>query len=165
MNRLFFLSAVIILLSAMFVISCQANRDPEMIPGKDEKAEAAELPFIYHMTFLNRYAEKLYFAGKGENWKLAEVYNHELEEVAEILIQANDIDDGINRSKLVEDILIPQIEEMDKVIDAADKDAFNKRYNLLIQTCNICHDAADYGAIEITIPQQNLYNQNFSADN
>ena len=142
------------------VLSCQ-NETPEIVIEKEEEY-TANLPLIYHMAFFQRYAGKLYFAGQEENWELADIYTHELEEVAELIIDSEDIDKGINRSKLMETMFLPQIEEMEKTIDAGDKARFLEQYDILIKTCNACHNAAKYGAIKVTAPKENSYNQDFS---
>jgi len=130
--------------------------------GESEKNYVAELPLIYHMAYFERFSEKLYFSGIEENWELADIYTHELEEIAEMIAEGDFVDENIDRSKLMEDMFIPQIEEMEKAIDSKDLAAFKERYQILIQTCNSCHDAANYKAVNITIPENNYYHQDFS---
>lgn len=155
-NPLFRIS---VLLSFIFLMGCQMQQKPAIT---FENEDDSQLPLIYQMAYIDRYASKLYFAGQEQNWELADMYTHELEEVAETIIESNDTDNGINRSELMETMLIPQIEAMEEAIDAKDRELFNRNYQTLIHTCNKCHSAAEYGMVKITVPNTNPYNQDFS---
>lgn len=122
------------------------------------------LPLIYHMSFISRYAAKLYFAGEAENWELADIYNHEIEEISENIIALGEVHDGANISQLMESMLLPQVEILEEAIDSGDREMFLDRYSVMIQTCNQCHEAADYGAVNVTVPEINPFSQDFSAD-
>ncbi len=141
-------------------VACAGSPNPE-IEITESEAEV-QLPLIYQMAFMHTYSEKLYFAGMEENWELADIYSHEMEEVSEAIIAANDIDDEINRSKLLESMLLPRLEEIESAIDNRDLDAFKNKYQTMINTCNQCHQAANYGVIKIIVPEINRYNQDFS---
>lgn len=148
-------TAVVLLIG----ISCTDN---QQIEQESKVEEIEEIPLIYHMSFISRYTKKLYFSGEAENWELADIYSHEIEEIAEGIIEQNHVDDdGINVSNLMESMLLPQIEQVEEAIDSQDRELFRERYNILIQTCNQCHTAANYGAVKVTIPQSNPFNQEF----
>lgn len=119
------------------------------------------LPLIYQMSFMSRYTHKLYLAGAAQNWELADIYSHEIEEIAVEIIEGNHVDDGVNISELMEAMLLPQIEQMEGAIDRGEPAHFEESYNTLIQTCNQCHDASNYGAVQVSIPQSNPFNQEF----
>ena len=121
------------------------------------------LPLIYHMSFISRYAQKLYFAGEAENWELADIYSHEIEEISAEIVSRGEMHDGINISELMESMLLPQIEQLEEAIDSGDREIFLDRYNVMIQSCNSCHEASDYGAVKVTVPDINPYAQDFSA--
>lgn len=149
------LTSVVLLIG----ISCSKNHQNEQ-NTQVEKLE--EIPLIYHMSFISRYTKKLYFAGEAENWELSDIYNHEIEEIAEGIIEQNHVDDdGINISNLMESMLLPQIEQVEEAINSQDREMFRDRYNVLIQTCNQCHTAANYGAVQVTVPESNPFNQEF----
>jgi cytochrome c553 len=61
-------------------------------------------------------------------------------------------------------LLLPQIEELELAIDSGDREMFLDRYNVMIQTCNQCHVASDYGAVKVTVPELNPFNQDFNAN-
>ena len=62
---------------------------------------------IYHMSFISRYAQKLYFAGEAESWELADIYSHEIEEISTEIVSRREMHDGINISELMGSMLLP----------------------------------------------------------
>lgn len=123
-----------------------------------------EIPLIYHMSFISRYAKKLYFAGNSENWELADIYSHEIEEISEAIISRKEVHDGVNISALMETMLLPQIELLEEAIESRDRGLFMDRYRILIQSCNNCHKSSDYSAVKVTVPESNPFNQDFQPE-
>ncbi len=152
------------LVLALFIgISCQQQQDKSGSHADTEERYEDAIPLIYHMSFMQRYSHKLYLAGTAENWELADIYSHEIEELSETIIDENHIDDGVNVSKLLNTMLLPQIENIEAAIDAKNPELFESNFQTMVQTCNQCHDASNYGAVKITVPDHNPYNQDFSA--
>lgn len=153
---------ILLFTSMLFAgISCQNQSNSK--PHDDAKEKYAErVPLIYHMSFVQRYSTKLYLSGMEENWALADIYAHELEELAETIIEGNHVDDGVNVSNLMNTMLPPEIENIEAAIEAKDKAMFKRNYQTLVQTCNKCHEAANYGDVVITLPESNPYAQDFS---
>ena len=145
-------------------IACTNSQENDMELKEGHQAEEEGLPLIYHMSFISRYAKKLYFAGEAESWVLADIYNHEIEEISEGIVASGEMHDGINVSQLIESMLLPQVERIEEAIDSGDREMFLDRYNVMIQTCNQCHAASDYGAVKVTVPQSNPFNQDFNAN-
>lgn len=114
------------------------------------------------MSFISRYAKKLYFAGDAGNWKLADIYNHEIEEIAGDIVARDEEHDGINISELMDSMLLPQIEKLEEAIDSGNREMFRDRYRVMVQSCNQCHTASDYGAVHVTVPETHSFNQDFS---
>jgi len=131
------------------------------IEQSENHVESESIPLIYHMSFISRYTKKLYFSGEAENWELADIYSHEIEEISEGIIKENLVHDEINISELMESMLLPQIERVEEAIEHQDREMFLDRFNILIQSCNQCHIASNYGAVMVTIPQTNSFNQEF----
>lgn len=162
------LSAIFTTLLIFMGIACEsqdtqnASMEAETHMDTDENY-ASTVPLIYHMSFIQRYSTKLYFAGSEENWGLADIYAHELEELSKVISEGDLSDDGIDVSNLMETMLPPQLEKIEEAIDKKDLVLFNKSYENMIQTCNQCHQASDYGLVKITVPEQNPFNQDFSA--
>lgn len=156
-------SIFIISITLLFIYSCTSEADrADEIAANQEVSQSEEIPLIYHMSFISRYSKKLYFAGEAENWELADIYSHEIEEISEDIIARNEEHNGINISELMESMLLPQVESVEEAIDNGDREMFLDRYNVMIQSCNQCHTATDYGAVKITVPETNPFNQDFS---
>lgn len=158
--------SILLIPGVLFIGISSANNQSsnETAATESRHAEEAGLPLIYHMSFISRYATKLYFAGEAENWKLADIYNHEIEEVTEDIVAGGEMHDEINVSQLMESMLLPQVEQVEVAIDVRDREMFLNRCSVMIQTCNQCHAAADYGAVKVTVPETNPFSQDFSAD-
>ncbi len=128
---------------------------------KEEKA--SEYPVLETMGYYQRFSYKLYLAGNNENWELADFYNHELEEVSEELIKGNVIHDDYNLSNLSESMLLPKIEKVEEAIRKQDQVLFLENYELMISSCNLCHQATKHGFIKIIVPNDStVWNQDFS---
>ncbi|NBC64966.1 MAG: hypothetical protein GVY07_04795 [Bacteroidetes bacterium] len=158
---------MIVMLSVMLVIACSGPSERNKASDSHESVEQDDhsgLALIYQMSFMSRYANKLYLAGVEENWELADIYTHEIEEITETIVDENHVDEGINVSELMEAMLVPQIEQIEQSIDERDLQQFEQKYNILVETCNQCHVAANYGAVKVTVPESNPFNQDFSAE-
>lgn len=166
MNSILKCCTILLLISyGLFLYSC--NQDSGQNHLSEESigvTETDEIPLIYHMSFISRYTKKLFFAGKAENWELADIYSHEIEEISEDIVARGERHDGVDISQLVDTMLLPRVEEVEDAIDSGDRDMFLERYNVMIQTCNQCHTASDYGAVQVTVPETNPFNQDFSTD-
>jgi hypothetical protein len=164
-NTALFSSILLLTLFTFLGISCSSDSDSDS-NGTVENYQSAieEIPLIYHMSFISRYAQKLYFAGEAENWELADIYSHEIEEISADIVSRGEMHDGINISELMETMLLPQIEQLEEAIDSGDREMFMDRYSVMIQSCNSCHDASDYGAVKVTVPDVNPYAQDFSVE-
>jgi type II secretory pathway component PulL len=114
--------------------------------------EASHNELLAYMGYFQRFADKLYFAGKEQNWELAEFYTEELEETAEKLANGNIEDEGVNLSALVPSVLLPSIEPLEKAIKAKDSKAFQENYVLLVNSCNKCHTLAKHPFIRVAVP-------------
>lgn len=128
-----------------------------------EEAEEEEAEIAVPMGRMQRYADKLYFSGKAENWKLAEFYLEEIDEQAEEVEEANAFEDEVSLSSLIESMLEPQIDSLSESVKNQDKAEFIKRYGILIETCNACHAAAHHEYISIKVPAaSSITNQNYT---
>ena len=120
-----------------------------------EEDEAEELAVT--MGHLQRFADKLYFAGIYQNWELASFYVEEMEESAEMIEKAKIMEDGKNVSLLMGQMLLPQLKAMDQAVKQKSLPEFQAVYKAMIQNCNACHGATDHAFIQITIPQKPTY--------
>ncbi|WP_436514792.1 hypothetical protein [Ekhidna sp. To15] len=130
---------------------------------KPEKKEVEEYPVLETMGYYQKFSHKLWLAGKNKNWKLADFYTHELEEVTENLIEGDVIHDNYNMSNLSEAILLPKIEKVEEAIRQENEVLFLENYELMISSCNLCHNTTKHNFIKITIPNDStIWNQDFS---
>lgn len=128
-----------------------------------EKQEVEEYPVLETMGYYQRFSHKLWLAGKNQNWKLADFYTHELEEVTEQLIDGNVIHDDYNLSNLSEAMLLPKIEKIEQAIRQKDDVLFLENYELMIASCNLCHNSTKHNFIKITVPNDStVWNQEFN---
>ncbi|MEP1034387.1 hypothetical protein [Ekhidna sp.] len=127
-----------------------------------EKKEVKEYPVLETMGYYQRFSQKLWLAGKNQNWELADFYTHELEEVTENLIDGDVIHDNYNLSNLSEDIFLPKIEKVEEAIRKKDEVLFLENYELMIGSCNLCHNTTKHNFIKIMVPNDTtIWNQDF----
>lgn len=140
-------------------LSAQSNQLEVQTPAiNNEHFELAE-----PMGQMQKFMDKLYFAGSAENWDLANFYLHELEEQAESIAHANVTEDEVNVSELTKSLLIPQIEALEANVKKQESAAFQSEYHTLITRCNSCHTATNHEFINITLPKHSMFqNQQFT---
>jgi hypothetical protein len=151
-NRIYLIRTSILAAIAILVLQFYSCETLPVTDKPEEEVELAEL--MFHNQ---RYMEKLYFAGKNQNWELAKFYVHELDENMEKLANGKIIEDEVNVSNLAKTMFVPVLEDLDKSILARDTVAFLKGYNLTVNTCNSCHTASGFNFIKIKIPVQPAY--------
>ncbi len=109
-----------------------------------------------------RYVEKLYYAGQNANWPLADFYHHELEEIAEEIVDARIKEDGLDISDFTERMYVPALDKMKTALDSEDVELFGRSYASLVSTCNACHVATNHKFIRILEPEApSTTNQDF----
>lgn len=168
MNQKFFIGIIgIVLIVSIFMnfyslIKIQdLNQKLSSIQKVEEKGDSEELELAEKMLYLQRYTEKLFFSGKQSNWDLAEFYLEEMQETAESIIKAKKIEDGINISAQMKEMLIPKIQELQEKVKQKNSQEFEKSYRAMLMNCNGCHMLTKHGFIKIKEPKQNIYSQEF----
>lgn len=146
MNKVLTYLAFIFSLTALIIIITSTFDDDE-----------EELELVIEMSHLQRFAEKLYFAGVNENWELAKFYHHEIEETAEKIIKANIDEEGLNYSLLVKSMLVPTLVEVERVVEKNNLEIFNNAYETMVKSCNNCHTSTNHGYIKIITPEKQTY--------
>ncbi|MCS7073533.1 MAG: hypothetical protein NZ108_03610, partial [Bacteroidia bacterium] len=142
----------------IFLFANRTNPEPsksiaeEKHAKNSEKEEEIELAVL--MSYNQRFAEKLFFAGQANNWELADFYVEELSENAEKIISHRIIDDGVDISELTKGMLLPAIQKLQESVKAKNQSQFFRDYKSLIISCNGCHSAAKHGFIVIQEPQK-----------
>lgn len=161
-------SRFILLVSCFLLFGCspQLAEAPEAEALEEEAEELAHL-----MAYVQRYAEKLYFAGMADNAPLAQFYVHELEETFEAVEHGGYVENDRALDELVEELAMPAITGVEQAIAAQalgpDPDRaralFENRYGALMNTCNACHETTAHGFIRIVVPEASSFpNQQFA---
>lgn len=147
------------------VVAQQAPPPPTTEPAAEEADELAHL-----MGYIQRYAEKLYFAGSSGNAPLAAFYVEELAETFGEVEQGAYVEAERELGEIVRTTFRPALDGVEAAIaDQAmgpDPDAaratFDARYADLVRACNACHETTNHAFIRIVVPEQNRFsNQAF----
>jgi hypothetical protein len=129
---------------------------------KSGRAEAEDYPIGQTMGDMQRFAEKLYFAGEARNWHLAAFYLHEIEETSEEIINANVVDEGVAVSSFMRQMFPPAIARMQEALRTQQPDQFRPAYESMLVSCNACHQSTGHAFVKIIVPTQPTYqNQDF----
>lgn len=115
------------------------------------------------MGNMQRFAEKLHFAGQAGNWALADFYLHEIDEVTEAIIKAKVVDEGVNVGELMKAMLPASIASVREAIQSRDRAQFATRYEGMLSSCNACHASSRHAFVKIVVPKAPTYqNQDFT---
>ena len=147
----------IILISLVTVISLACNQPAHegsqdlqnQIDSLRNKIAHAYSPGVGEfMSSIQMHHAKLWFAGKNENWELA---NFEIEEIQESL---DDIQQYCADSPSIKPLpmIFPPLDSVKLAISEKNIGMFKTSFNLLTNTCNNCHHAANHAFNVIRIP-------------
>lgn len=100
------------------------------------------------MSEIQVHHAKLWFAGKYQNWELA---NFEVGEIQEVL---NDIPKYCSDRPEVKSLgmIMPVMYNLSNAIKEKNESKFDSGYTVLTATCNDCHKATNHGFNLIKIP-------------
>ncbi|HEY8991430.1 MAG TPA: hypothetical protein VIM46_05610 [Luteolibacter sp.] len=115
-------------------------------------AAPADYPLGEQMGYMQRYADKLWFAGKQGNWELAKFYQGEITETAEDIAHAKVVKDGIAVGSLLGSRLPPVVEMVDQAVEEKDPVKFEAGYRAMVESCNACHAATEHAFIRVAVP-------------
>lgn len=122
--------------------------------GEPELAEA--------MSRMQYYTHKLTLSVEAENAELTGFYIHEMEELADEIVGDIPEYEGHEIGRLVESMLVPEIEALEERIDGDDWAEASASIDDLILSCNNCHTATDHGFVVIERPADNPFMQSFT---
>jgi hypothetical protein len=138
--------------------------------GMEEQPRAADLtpqPFnpqlaaLMNMLIQPRH-EKLWLAGKEENWALAGYALQELKRGFAVIGRAVPRWQGLPVPDLIDAAVTPTFAVLDFAIKAGEPHQFRQSFEKLTQGCNNCHTTADHNYIVIKIPEGSSFpNQEF----
>jgi cytochrome c556 len=153
---------LIILIIICCVSSCrqsEQNTLQQRVDSLEKKLAATYKPgFGEFMSSIQVHHAKLWFAGKNQNWELADF---EMHEIAETLDAIKEYQTEREESKKV-DMLKPSLDAVNDAIQKKDSALFNSSYLLLTNTCNGCHKAVNFGFNVVKVPETPPFsNQSF----
>jgi hypothetical protein len=123
-------------------------------------ASEGEVELASLMGTMQKFAHKVALSLDAENKKLVGFYVHELEEVIEEVEEVESYD-GHKVGKLTEKLLVPALERFEDAYKSGDWVAANQQFDVMIKTCNQCHDTTDHGYIKIERSSVNPFMQSF----
>ncbi len=140
---------MIFILGLMIFTSCSdnSNRIAEL-ERKIENAKPYKPGFGEFMTNIQIHHDKLWFAGKNQNWKLAEF---EVDEIKETFYDLKTYQPERVETKLIPMISVP-LDRVSSSIQQKDLTEFKNSFVYLTNTCNDCHLAAHFEFNKIKIP-------------
>ncbi|MEO8719676.1 MAG: hypothetical protein ABI297_08405 [Ginsengibacter sp.] len=100
------------------------------------------------MSQMQVHHAKLWFAGKNENWELA---NFEVGEIQEALDDIPKYCADRPEIKSIE-MIVPAMDRLSTAIKEKNENKFSSGFTLLTATCNDCHKATNHGFNVIKIP-------------
>ncbi len=131
-----------------------------MVAGGPRTAAAGEEGLAVRMAWMQTYLHKLDLSVQAGNRKLADLYLHELEEVAEETAEDVEAYEGAPVGQLVNTLLLPAIEAAEARLE--DNPGDRGAVAGLIDTCNQCHQSTGHAEIRIVPATVNPFNQDFA---
>lgn len=113
------------------------------------------------MGKLQNFTHKLQLSVTARNGRLADFYLHELEATSEKIVENIESYDGQPISRLVQSMLLPAIEALEKPVKAGDWAGSDQGFEGLLQACNSCHQVTGHAFIRIAPAGSNPYAQDF----
>ena len=110
------------------------------------------------MSGIQAHHSKLWFAGQNQNWKLADF---EIQEIMEAIEDIQKYETDRPESKLIK-MISPAIDSINQAIKKENPELFKSSFTYLTNTCNACHEAANFGFNVVKIPDSLPFsNQDF----
>jgi hypothetical protein len=151
----------LLFVSILFFISCNdSNKLQEKIDNLEAKTLDNYKPgFGEFMTNVQIHHAKLWFAGKNQNWKLADFEIHEIKESLDDILK---FQSNREESKALSVINAP-LDSVSGAIEKKDLSLFMHSFTTLTNTCNACHEAVKFEFNKVKIPDTPPFsNQDFS---
>lgn len=147
--------SIFLVLVIMSLIACNQQQDQtwkleKRIDSLEKKLDKAYKPGLGEfMSGIQVHHAKLWFAGRAENWKLAEF------EVNEIRESIEDIQKYVTDRQETQQLpmLMPVLERVNSAIKEQNIEKFKSSFQLLTNTCNNCHHTTDHEFNVIVIPE------------
>jgi hypothetical protein len=145
---------IFILFIVCIIASCKQPGDSSAalqakVDSLENKLKNTYKPgFGEFMSSIQIHHAKLWFAGKNQNWELADFEMHEIDEAIDDI---KTFQTEREESKQV-DMLKPALDAVNDAIQKKDSILFNSSYLLLTNTCNNCHKAVNFSFNVVKVP-------------
>jgi hypothetical protein len=162
-------AGVLVILSALAALSAGCDRaapaaGPEQ-PGREAleariKALEDLLPSQSHMMAdVGEHFTNLWFAGRAENWPLADFYlaetrSHLRWAVRRIPIRKDNQGREVNLTNILEAFENSQLAQLKQVVDRKDRAGFERLYKESLTVCYSCHKASDKPYLRPRVPAE-----------
>jgi hypothetical protein len=93
--------------------------------------------------------QELYWAGQDMNWEYA---GHQIEELQETLEAG--LERRPERAASARQFMTKAIPDMEEAITARDREMFDMRFNVMMNTCNSCHALEEMPFLTVALPAQ-----------
>src|ERR1700716_2420961 len=129
-----------------------------------EPAKEGYMPGLVEIMLTTQsHHAKLWRAGSVGNWELAAYQADELKEGLEEAGELVPDYKGIPVGKMVDDLIMPRIEEVESAIKARDRAKVAAASDKLTAACNSCHQGSNRGFIVVQRPPASAFpNQSFA---
>ena len=146
----YFIPFIVITIAASCNSSSNNTRLLSRIDSLEKKLTTTYKPgFGEFMSSIQVHHAKLWFAGKNQNWALADF---EIHEIGETIDAIKEYQTEREESKKI-DMLKPSLDAVNDAIQKKDSALFNSSYLLLTITCNNCHKAVNFGFNVVKVPE------------
>ncbi len=148
-------------LIALLFVACNDSRklQDQINKLKVQESNSYKPGFGEFMSNIQIHHAKLWFAGKNENWQLADF---ELSEIRETVTAIQKYETEREESKSVS-VLFSALDSVRTAVQKQDPKQFVESYKVLTITCNACHQSVKFGFNVVKIPDTPPFsNQDFS---
>ncbi len=161
---------IVLILISLAILTTLRGRSvpaagPEDEPTREEliarvKALESLVPDQSHiMADVGKHFTNLWFAGRAENWPLAdfclaETKSHLHWAVRRIPIRKDNQGKEVNLVNILEAFENSQLTELRKTIENRDRPAFERMYRTSLEMCYSCHKASDKPYLRPRIPDE-----------
>ncbi len=143
-----------------------AAETPSGAPNPAPGNQAAYIPHTGEiMGLIQMRHAKLWLAGSGANWELADYELSEIKEGLDDVVKYHPVfkKTGAPIAAMLNKFVDRPLEETRKAIEAKDSARFEQGFHDLTKACNACHHAAGRGYIKIVRPGASSWaNQEFA---
>tara|TARA_Y100001933_G_scaffold215362_1_gene222005 strand:+ start:1866 stop:2321 length:456 start_codon:yes stop_codon:yes gene_type:complete len=128
--------------------------------------EGEDHDLIGLMGQMQYFSHKLDLSIRAQNRKLVDFYAHEIEETLEATTEIEAYH-GKPVGELTEAMLAPAFKRFEQAVDdkSGGWETIDDRFGELVDACNACHQATEYGFINIQRTDANPYMQSFENEN